>query len=244
MSADLRVQDGGGLRHIVLDRPAKANALSIDMVRAAEQAFLAPVSSEIHAFLVSGVGEKGFCAGGDLGELRSGQRAEQYAAMCDLIRAIAGRTLPLLTVVHGKTLGAACIFSTLSDVVLAAEDTVIGVPEMHFGMYPALVHSLLLECLPSSLVYQICLGARSLSAAEAFALGLVTEILPMESFRHQSDARITHYLERIDAIRAGRELRRLEKGLGLHARSLKAEALVIANLEAPTVQHLLASWLR
>ena len=242
MSAEVLVHDEGELRHIILNRPAKANALSIDMVRAIERAFRTPAAGT-RAFVVSGEGGKGFCAGGDIGELRSGRRSEQYQALCDLIAAIFRRDLPLITVVHGNTLGAACIFSALSDIVLAAEETVIGIPEMHFGMYPALVHLLLLERLPSPLVYQLCIGARSLTAAEALALGLVTEIIPSAGFSAGVKARLVFYTQRIDALNTGRALRHLEHDGELIERARRAETLVVANLESGKVQELLGEWL-
>lgn len=240
-SSHIHVSDTGELRRIVIDRPDKANALSTDMVRALEAAFVTAAASHVRAIVVSSEG-KNFCAGGDLAELRSGQRSEQYGALCTMIRAVAERTVPLITVTHGKILGAGCVFLALGDIVLAAEDSVIGIPEIHFGMYPVLVHHLLLERLPYSLVFQLCIGARTLTARDALELGLATETLPSADFVRRTAERIDYYTQRIDALEVGRKLQLPKFGGNLYQRTREAEALFDRNLAVPAVQALLQEW--
>ncbi len=243
MSEHVRVEDVGGLRRVAIDRPRKANALSTEMVYALEEAFIKPAPLGVQAIHVSAAG-KDFSAGGDLAELKSGRRSEQYGAICSLVAAVHARTLPLFVELHGKTLGAALLFPILADVVVAADSTMLGIPEVQFGMYPVLVHQLLLERLPYPLVFQLCIGARSLTAEEALSLGLVTEIGLTADFARHAAERTEYYRQRIDAVLAGRKLRSVEFGGGLLERTRKSEAPFALNLAAPSVQILLETWLR
>ena len=243
MTDHVEVRDADGLRRVRLNRPDKANALSIDMLHALRAAFDVPAGSGLRAIHVSSA-ITAFCGGGDLSDLRSGRREEQYEAFCTLIEAMARRTLPLITEVNGTALGAAFLFPVLSDVVLAADTAVFGIPELRFGMYPALVHQLLIERLPYPLVFQMCIGARSLSAAEAQSLGLVTELVPADGFAAAAAERTKYYLRRIDAIEAGRALRLPEYGGDLVTRARLSAAALDRNLAAPAAQTLLRAWVR
>ena len=243
MTDHVEIHDVDGVRRVRLNRPGKANALSINMLHALRAAFTVPAGSGLRAIHVSSAG-RDFCGGGDLSELRSGRQEEQYETFCALVEALSQRTLPLITEVHGTALGAAFLFPVLSDVVLAADTAVFGIPELKFGMYPALVHQVLIERLPYPLVFQLCIGARSLPAAEALSLGLVTELILADDFVSAAAARTEYYLQRIDAIEAGRALRLPEYQGDLATRARRSAAALDRNLTAPAAQRLLAAWTR
>ena len=169
MTETLLLRDDGDLRRITLNRPAKINALDTATLRALAEAVDGAPAAGIALVAIDGAGPRGFCAGGDVAEMSRG--AEAFAAQEEALRAamqaLHGSAVPVISVVHGRTLGAGCIVACLSDLVLGADDVQFGFPEMRFGLYPAFVHAALTERLPAALAFQILAGGRMMDAAEA-----------------------------------------------------------------------------
>ncbi|WP_213766854.1 enoyl-CoA hydratase-related protein [Caballeronia sp. dw_19] len=238
----IEVTDRDRARHVILQRETRANALSITMLNALTHAITsASGSSEIDAIVLSAAGAANFCSGADMAELKM-RASEQYAALRDLIAALDERRLPLICVLHGKTLGAGCLLPALSDVVIASSGAVLGFPEMRFGMYPALIHAVLAQKLPPSLVYAICVGARVLSARDAWSLGLVTELLDADVFEETARERAGFYVTRSAAILHGREMTQASAGEALPVRVARAEGIIGRNLAEPEVAAMLAGY--
>lgn len=242
MTDAVRIRDEGGLRRLTLNRPEKMNALNTAMMRALTAAIAAAAGDGVELAVIDGVGERGFCAGGDLAEMCRGGTAfaEQEEALRALIMALHGSAVPVVCVVHGRTLGAGCIVASQSDVVLAADDLSFGFPEMRFGLYPAFVHGAIVERVSNAMAFQLCIGGRILSAAEAHTLGFVTEVLPADGFAGRAAERTGYYRERIDALVMGRRIRRMALPDSMAERMARLGPLLLENHEAPSARRLLA----
>jgi enoyl-CoA hydratase len=128
--------------------------------------------------------------------------------------------------------------AALADLVLAAEGTTLGWPEIQLGLFPAVVAAVLRRRLPEALVHALTLGGRLLSAAEAQAMGLVTEILPAEGFAEAAEARLAFHRARAPALAAARAAR--PAGAALLERDLDAAcALLLRQHAAPATRTLL-----
>ncbi|NUB15695.1 enoyl-CoA hydratase/isomerase family protein, partial [Azospirillum brasilense] len=140
MTDTLLVRDDGDLRRITLNRPAKINALDTATLRALAEAVGGVPAAGIALVAIDGAGPRGFCAGGDVAEMSRG--AEAFAAQEEALRAVMkalhGSAVPVISVVHGRTLGAGCIVACLSDLVLGAGHVRFGVPQVRCGPYPGL----------------------------------------------------------------------------------------------------------
>ncbi|WP_114857312.1 enoyl-CoA hydratase/isomerase family protein [Azospirillum brasilense] len=242
MTGTLLVRDDGDLRRITLNRPAKINALDTVTLRAlAEAVDGAPVAGAA-LVAIDGAGPRGFCAGGDVAEMSRG--AEAFAAQEEALRAamqaLHGSAVPVISVVHGRTLGAGCIVACLSDLVLGADDVQFGFPEMRFGLYPAFVHAALTERLPAALAFQILAGGRMMDAAQAYGFGFLTEILPADGFAEAAEARIAWYRDRLDALAAGRRILRMEDRPSMADKTARLAPLLAENHAAPSVRRLLS----
>ncbi|MCG5238805.1 enoyl-CoA hydratase/isomerase family protein [Azospirillum doebereinerae] len=242
MTAVVLVRDEGDLRRITLNRPEKINALDTAMLLALTEAVEGAPRAGAVMVAIDGAGPRGFCAGGDVAEM--GRGAEAFAAQEEALRAamqaLHGSAVPVVSVVHGRTLGAGCIVACLSDLVLGADSVQFGFPEMRFGLYPAFVHAALTERLPAALAFQICAGGRMLSAAEAYGFGFLTEILPAEGFAGAVEARVAHYRERVDALVIGRRILRMEDRPSMAEKTRRLAPLLAENHAAPSVRRLLA----
>lgn len=242
MTETLLVRDDGDLRRITLNRPAKINALDTATLRALAEAVDGAPAAGIALVAIDGAGPRGFCAGGDVAEMSRG--AEAFAAQEEALRAamqaLHGSAVPVISVVHGRTLGAGCIVACLSDLVLGADDVQFGFPEMRFGLYPAFVHAALTERLPAALAFQILAGGRMMDAAEAYGFGFLTEILPADGFAEAAEARIAWYRDRLDALAAGRRILRMESRPSMAEKTARLAPLLAENHAAPSVRRLLS----
>ena len=70
----------------------------------------------------------------------------------------------------------------LCDLVIAADNLMLGLPEIRFNMYPVIVHAVLEEKISPALAFQLCATGRLLAATEARTLGLVTDVVPVAQF--------------------------------------------------------------
>ncbi|MBK3773218.1 enoyl-CoA hydratase/isomerase family protein [Azospirillum brasilense] len=242
MTETLLVRDDGDLRRITLNRPAKINALDTATLRALAEAVDGAPAAGIALVAIDGAGPRGFCAGGDVAEMSRG--AEAFAAQEEALRAamqaLHGSAVPVISVVHGRTLGAGCIVACLSDLVLGADDVQFGFPEMRFGLYPAFVHAALTERLPAALAFQILAGGRMMDAAAAYGFGFLTEILPADGFADAAEARIAYYRDRLDALAAGRRILRMESRPSMAEKTARLAPLLAENHAAPSVRRLLS----
>lgn len=236
------VDDEGCVRRILIDRPDKANALSMSMLRDLSVAIAGASAAGADAIVLQGAGSKSFCAGADIGDLAEASRHEQFLLLQELIDAMDSSNCPIFSLIHGRVLGAGCLFPVLSDVVIAHENTVLGFPEFQFGLYPALMHAILLEKLTAPLVFQLCIGGRRLAAGEALSLGLITEVQPGHAFSAGVPDRIDYFHQRLAGLNLGRQLRRRVPA-GLHDRVSAAEPILSENLGAPSVLRLLGNYL-
>lgn len=242
MTDTLLVRDDGDLRRITLNRPAKINALDTATLRALAEAVDGAPAAGAALVAIDGAGARGFCAGGDVAEMSRG--AEAFAAQEEALRAamqaLHGSAVPVISVVHGRTLGAGCIVACLSDLVLGVDDVQFGFPEMRFGLYPAFVHAALTERLPAALAFQILAGGRMMGAAEAYGFGFLTEILPADTVAEAAEARIAYYRDRLDALAAGRRILRMENRLSMAEKTARLAPLLAENHAAPSVRRLLS----
>ena len=172
----------GAVAHLSLNRPQVLNAYNLQM-RDDFSEILAAVAAdnEVGALLLSGQG-RAFCAGADLtefGTAPSQAMARQVRWQRDVWGQLAGLRQPIVAAVHGYCIGSGLEMVLLSDLRLAAADTVFAMPETQLGMIPAAGGS---QTLPRSsnpaAALDLLLTGRRITAAEARDLGLITRIVP------------------------------------------------------------------
>jgi len=173
-----------GALGITLNRPAKRNALSSEMVELLHQAFeRADLESGVRVVLIRGAG-KDFCAGADLDELLASadKSAEENAASAlrlgRLFQEIRKLPKPVIALVQGRALAGGAGLATACDLVMAAKSAQLGYPEIQRGFVPAMVTSLLRRVASEKMALDLILTGRVLAADEALAAGLVSRVVP------------------------------------------------------------------
>src|SRR6202165_273635 len=183
----LQVEDqGGGLTVATLNRPDVANAMNTQMGRDL-LAFFDPVNADplaCSAIVVTGAGDKAFCAGGDLKE-RQGMSDETWAAQHLLferaIRAFIACPVPVLGAINGAAYAGGCELALCCDFLYAAETARFALTEVTLGIMPGAGGT---QNLPRAVgerrAKEIILTGRPFSATEAFEWGMVNRLCPAD----------------------------------------------------------------
>lgn len=170
---------------ITLDRPAAANAFNTRMAGELMQCFesLALDHDDTRCLVITGAGERAFCAGGDLKE-RDGMSDEAWFAQHRIyermIRAIIDCPLPLIAAVNGAAYGGE-FAAAAADFVYAADSARFAMTETSLGIIPGAGGTQnLARALGERRAKELILSARRFDAAEAQRWGLVNEVFAPE----------------------------------------------------------------
>ncbi len=175
----------GSLGHICLNRPKALNSLTLDMVRSIESAldeFLA--DRNVAAILLTGAGERGLCAGGDIRALYDSGRSdgalakefwrEEYV----LNERICRYPKAYIAIMDGITMGGGVGLSAHGSHRIVTERTRLAMPETGIGFFPDIGASWLLTRTSGEFGTFVALTGRELGAADAINAGLADYYVP------------------------------------------------------------------
>lgn len=188
MSGVLLASVDAGILTLTLNRPDKRNALSAELIAALAGAVRdAELDAAVRVVLVRGSGPD-FCAGADLAELlvsadrSAGENEAEALRLGELFLALRALPKPVVAAVQGSALAGGSGLATACDLVLAHAGARFGYPEIRRGFVPAMVLTLLRRAVGEKLAFDLVATGRLLSAEEACAAGLVSRVLPAETF--------------------------------------------------------------
>jgi enoyl-CoA hydratase/carnithine racemase len=179
----VRLERRGAVGVLTIDRPQRLNALSRPTLYALGRfGRELCADSAIRAIIVTGAGDKAFCAGADLKERRD-MSADDIRVQTALYRTELGvldqSPKPVIAAINGVALGGGLELAMFCDLRVAVESAVLGLPETGLGIIPGATGTQRLPRLVGEgrAVEMICLGRR-LSASEALAWGLINRVTP------------------------------------------------------------------
>lgn len=183
MSEDfpIRVEQRGAVAVWTIDRADRANALSRPTLLAfGKLAREAATNPSIRAVVVTGAGDKAFCAGADLKE-RQGMSENDVRVQVGLYRSELGpldrSPKPVIAAINGAALGGGLELALCCDLRVAAAHAVLGLPETSLGIIPGAGGTQRLpRVVGEARAKEMILLARRLSAGEALAWGLVNRV--------------------------------------------------------------------
>jgi enoyl-CoA hydratase len=167
---------------IALDRPP-VNALSLDMIRAVIAALRqAAGDPAVRAVVLASAVARRFCAGLDL-DLLLGKPAAQVrevlqALYVELHDSQCQLGKPSIAAVGGAARGGGMTMAISCDVILAGEGATFGYPEINIGVLPAVHLAHLPRIVGRHRAFELLFTGRTFGAQEAFALGLVSRVVP------------------------------------------------------------------
>lgn len=179
----LLIEDAApGVRRLRLNRPDRRNALATPLLAELVQALTAADADDAVRCLIVTGGEKIFAAGADINEMAEktapAALADRRTALWAEIRAV---SKPIVAAVNGWCLGAGCELLMCCDLSVAAHDAKFGQPETNLGIIPGAGGTATLPRLVGrTAAMKMVLLGEPISAEEAQALGLVTEVIGPE----------------------------------------------------------------
>ena len=169
---------------IALNRPEASNAFNTRMALELAEAFagFAREGAPERCLVLTGSGEKAFCAGADLKE-RDGMSDETWAAQHKVFEAMGDALLacpmPVIAAVNGAAFGGGCEIALLCDFLYAAETARFALPETTLGIMPGLgATQTLTRAAGPRRAKEIIAAGRAFSAAEALGWGIANRVLP------------------------------------------------------------------
>ncbi len=176
MSDVILVEYDGSVGRLVINRPEARNAITIDVI----DGLLAGIekleaSADTRVIVLTGAGEKAFCAGGDMridpsaGFLAIHEGRGKYA---QLIRRMQECGKPLVARVNGHALGGGLGLALACDIVVAGQNAAFGTPEVKLGLFPMMIMALLVKHVPRKKLVEMMLTGQRVSASEAVQLGM------------------------------------------------------------------------
>jgi enoyl-CoA hydratase/carnithine racemase len=171
-----------GIAYVAVNRPEKLNALN-DQVMADLKACFERLQrdAEVRAVILTGSGEKAFVAGADIGVLATQtpvegkERSIRGQAVLDLIENL-GK--PVIAAINGYALGGGCELAMACTLRVASENARLGQPEVKLGIIPGYAGTQRLpRLIGKGRALELILAAEPVSAAEAWRIGLVNQVV-------------------------------------------------------------------
>ncbi len=174
----------GAVGRLVINRPEARNSITIDVI----DGLMAGIEkleadAEVRVIVITGAGEKAFCAGGDMridpsaGFIAIHEGRGKYA---QLIRRMQKCDKPIVARVNGHALGGGLGLAMASDIVVASENATFGTPEIKLGLFPMMIMALLVRHVPRKKLMEMMLTGLRAPAAEALQLGMVNHVVPAD----------------------------------------------------------------
>jgi enoyl-CoA hydratase/carnithine racemase len=176
-------EDRGLVRHIVLNRPEKRNAMSQELLKALADALRgASVEESVHCVVLRGEGPV-FSAGVDLGELaasasRPGDLRPFRNTFLECSNLCEAMTKPVVCQIHRTCVGGALEVALGCDLRIASSDAQLGLPEVKFGIIPDVGGSTRLPAVVGlGRAKELIMTGRTIDAGEAERIGLLNRVV-------------------------------------------------------------------
>ena len=177
---------------LVLNNPARRNAVSLDMWQAIPQILDAyERDPAVRVIVLKGAGDKAFVSGADISEFEQNRSSPEAVARYEEIGTTAqsrilNATKPTVAMIHGFCMGGGVGVALACDLRIAAAGAQFGIPAAKLGIGYRLSGVMrLIELVGPAFAKEIFYTARRFTAAEAHGMGLVNRVLPegeLESF--------------------------------------------------------------
>jgi len=206
----IQYQRKGAAAWLTINRPEVRNAINGHVMRELYAAIeLAENDPEVRAIVLTGAGDRAFCAGGDL-QPSVDHFARDFSRidlpLVRLITKATQSTLPIIARVNGHVMAGGMALLGMADMAVAADSVRIGLPEVKIGMFPLQVDALLQRLIPRRKMVEMSLTGEPITAQEALAIGLLNHIVPAAELDAKVDWLLSRLLDKSPtAIRLGKQ---------------------------------------
>lgn len=179
----VRYEVEGGQALLTIDRPQARNALSAQAVtELMDGVARAEADPAVRVIVLTGAGEKVFCAGGDLGSMASGEGFlaghDGRRAYGALLQRFGQARKPSIARVNGHALAGGLGLVLACDLAVMVDGAELGTPEIDVGLFPMMVMALLQRHVGRKRALELVMTGDRIPAAQALAWGLVNRVAP------------------------------------------------------------------
>src|ERR1700694_2676849 len=190
----------GAALWITINRPEKRNAINGDVIAGIAKGYrTAHDDKDVRVIVLTGAGDKAFCAGADLqntGGAVAADFAKPNVDYADLLRLSQNATKPAIARVGGVCMAGGMGLLCMTDMAVAADHVMFGLPEVKVGVFPMQVMSLLQGIAPRRLINEWALTGEAFDAKTALAAGLLNYVVPSTELEAKVDWLIGRIVDR------------------------------------------------
>lgn len=230
-------EERAGVVTLTLNRPARFNALSEEMLSALQEALDNLGQDEAVRCVVIAAMGKAFCAGHDLKQMRANPRQDYYDALfaqCSrVMQAIVNLPVPVIARVHGMATAAGCQLVASCDLAVAAESATFAVSGINVGLFCSTPAVALSRNVSPKHAFDMLVTGRFISSAEALSFGLVSRTAP-DAELDEAVAALTATIcaKSPVAIRTGKAMFSRQRSMGLEEAYAYAGNVMACNMMA------------
>jgi methylglutaconyl-CoA hydratase len=194
---------------ITINRPEKRNALNGEVIAGISQGYRdAHEDKDVRVIVLTGAGDKAFCAGADLqntGGAFAADFSKPNVDYADLLRLSQNATKPAIARVGGVCMAGGMGLLCMTDMAVAADHVIFGLPEVKVGVFPMQVLSLLPSLAPRRLINEWALTGEPFDAKSAREAGLLNYVVPAAELDSKVEWLISRIIDKSPtAIRRGK----------------------------------------
>lgn len=235
----MRYEVEGAVATVTIDRAERRNALTWSTVGELRRAVgAAKADGDVRALVLTGAGDRAFCAGADLSGMADGagwlDLHDGRGQLAELFRDLWALGKPTVARVRGYAVGGGFGLALACDLVVAGADAVFAAPEVDVGLWPYMITVPMLRSMPPKVALELMMTGRRVGAEEGLRIGFVNRAVAV----HDLDAAVTEMADALaskspSVMRLGRDSFYAVCDLGADAalRVLHPMLAVAANTE-------------
>jgi enoyl-CoA hydratase len=217
----IRAERRGPALWLTIDRPERRNALSAEVIAVLlEKIESASTDPDVRVIVLTGAGDRAFCAGADLAgtspvvtgaaaaagaETGPGERPV-CRGLPELLTAIVDHSKPVVARVNGLALAGGFGLALACDLVVAADTAEFGTPEVNVGLWPFMITAVIQRTVPRKVATELMMTGRRMPAEEAARWGLVNRVVPVAKLDATVDALVAELASKSPLVlRVGKE---------------------------------------
>lgn len=178
------------------------NVINLEMLEELNAAWSEIEDLKAQVAVVSGAGERAFCAGVDVAEHHPDKIETVLQQFHQLVLRIRRSDCVSIAAIHGYTLGGGAELAVMCDLIVAADNTQIGQPEITLGCYPPIAVAYLPAAVGFHKASEIVLLGEPLSASDAEELGIINKVVPRQHLTATVDTYVDKLLTKSSVVLA------------------------------------------
>ena len=208
-SEDLLIDRRGPALWVTINRPERRNAINPNVFNGILRAYaMTEEDRTIRAVVLTAVGDKAFCAGGDLKPdkgIFTFDPAEPTTLPVNAMRAAANLRVPIIGRINGHCMAGGLGILAMCDIAVGVDTARFGLPEVKIGLFPMQILPVLQEIMPRRALVEMCITGESVDAHTAREYGLLSHVVSAAEL----DAKVAALIASIEyaspvAIRRGK----------------------------------------